>query len=117
MCGTDTKNKSLFNNVNLEKRFCAHHPMRVIQLVMNDALPSLLTDFGHHSISPERLVRAGPVLIFYSDVIAVALCSFFSINPKKKDRVFLEFTRPFTLRYEIQTFSLTFLILRAGTPA
>ena len=65
MRGTDKSSGSLFSYVDLEARIPAHHPLRKIRQVVNDALASLdaafdalYTDFGRPSTTPERLIRA-----------------------------------------------------------
>lgn len=65
MRGTDETRGPLFSYVDLEDRIPAHHPLRKIRQVVNDALASLdadfsavYVDFGRPSIAPERLIRA-----------------------------------------------------------
>jgi len=73
MRGTDETSGSLFSYVDLEERIPAHHPLRKIRQVVNDALASLdaefealYTDFGRPSIAPERLIRASLLQILFS---------------------------------------------------
>jgi len=73
MRGTDETSGSLFSYVDLEERIPAHHPLRKIRQVVNDALVSLdgefealYTDFGRPSIPPERLIRASLLQILFS---------------------------------------------------
>lgn len=73
MRGTDKTSGSLFSYVDLEERIPAHHPLRKIRQVVNDALASLdaefealYTDFGRPSIPPERLIRASLLQILFS---------------------------------------------------
>lgn len=73
MRGTDEASGSLFSYVDLEERVPAHHPLRKIRAVVNDALSSLdedfnavYVDFGRPSIAPERLIRASLIQILFS---------------------------------------------------
>ncbi|XQZ41668.1 IS5 family transposase [Paracoccus yeei] len=73
MRGTDEASGSLFSYVDLEERIPAHHPLRKIRQVVNDALAGLsadfdavYVDFGRPSIAPKRLIRASPVQILFS---------------------------------------------------
>lgn len=73
MRGTDEASGSLFSYVDLEERIPAHHPLRKIRQVVNDALSSLdadfdavYVDFGRPSIAPERLIRASLIQILFS---------------------------------------------------
>ncbi len=73
MRGTDETSGSLFSYVDLEERIPAHHPLRKIRQVVNDALSSLDADFsavyvgfGRPSIAPERLIRASLIQILFS---------------------------------------------------
>ncbi|KJZ30408.1 transposase [Paracoccus sp. S4493] len=73
MRGTDETSGSLFSYVDLEDRIPAHHPLRKIRQVVNDALASLdadfsavYVDFGRPSIAPERLIRASLIQILFS---------------------------------------------------
>lgn len=65
MWGTDEASSAVFGYVDLEEWIPAHHPLRKIRLVVNDALSRLDADFnavwavfGRHSITSERLIRA-----------------------------------------------------------
>lgn len=73
MRGTDETRGPLFSYVDLEDRIPAHHPLRKIRQVVNDALASLdadfsavYVDFGRPSIAPERLIRASLIQILFS---------------------------------------------------
>lgn len=73
MRGTDEASGSLFSYIDLEERIPAHHPLRKIRQVVNDALSSMSTDFdavyvdfGRPSIAPERLIRASLIQILFS---------------------------------------------------
>ena len=73
MRGSDEVTGSLFSYVDLEERVPAHHPLRKIRSVVNDALCSLNGEFdrlyageGRPSIAPERLIRASLLQILYS---------------------------------------------------
>lgn len=73
MRGTDEMSSSLFSYVGLEERIPAHHPLRKLRQVVNDALSSLdadfsgvYVDFGRPSIAPEQLIRAGLIQILFS---------------------------------------------------
>ncbi|RWR04110.1 IS5 family transposase [Paenirhodobacter populi] len=73
MRGTDEASSSLFSYVDLEERIPAHHPLRKVRQVVNDALSSLnadfdavYVDFGRPSIAPERLIRASLIQILFS---------------------------------------------------
>jgi transposase len=73
MRGTDEASGSLFSYVDLEERIPAHHPLRKIRQVVNDALSSMsadfdavYVDFGRPSIAPERLIRASLIQILFS---------------------------------------------------
>jgi len=63
MRGTDETSGSRFNDVDLEERVPARHPLRLIRRIVNDARASLVTEFGalficfgRTSIVPERLM-------------------------------------------------------------
>ena len=73
MRGTDEASGSLFSYVDLEDRVPAHHPLRKVRQIVNDALASLDAEFdrlysaeGRPSIAPERLVRASLIQILFS---------------------------------------------------
>jgi transposase, IS4 family len=73
MRGTDDASGSLFSYVDLEERIPAHHPLRKVRQVVNDALAGLnadfdavYVDFGRPSIAPERLIRASLIQILFS---------------------------------------------------
>jgi transposase len=73
MRGTDETSGSLFSYVDIEERIPAHHPLRKIRRVVNDALASMDAEFdrlyaadGRPSIAPERLLRASLIQILFS---------------------------------------------------
>ena len=73
MRGSDAVSGRLFSYVDLEKRVPASHPLRVIRVIVNDALRSMSADFdglyaplGRESIPPERLLRALLLQALYS---------------------------------------------------
>ena len=73
MRGTDEASGSLFSYVDLEERIPAHHPLRKVRQIVNDALASLDAEFdrlyaaeGRPSIAPERLIRASLIQILFS---------------------------------------------------
>jgi transposase len=73
MRGTDEVTGSLFSYVDLEERVPAHHPLRKVRRIVNDALASLDAEFdrlysaeGRPSIAPERLLRASLLQILFS---------------------------------------------------
>ena len=73
MRGMDEASGSLFSYVDLEERVPAHHPLRVIRRIVNDALASLDAEFdtlytreGRPSIAPERLIRASLLQMLFS---------------------------------------------------
>src|SRR6056297_3271083 len=73
MRGMDEASGSLFIYVDLEERVPAHHPLRVIRRIVNDALASLDAEFdtlytreGRPSIAPERLIRASLLQMLFS---------------------------------------------------
>jgi transposase len=66
-------NRSLFSDVDLEKRIRAAHPLRVIRGIVNATLAALsgefdalYSPFGRESIPPERLLRALLLQAFYT---------------------------------------------------
>ena len=73
MRGSDERSGALFSYVDLEARVPAAHPLRTIQVVVNDALRGLSPGFrdlyariGRPSIPPEQLLRALLLQAFYS---------------------------------------------------
>ena len=73
MRGTDEASGALFSYVDLEERVPAHHPLRVIRRIVNDALAGLDAEFealytkeGRPSIAPERLIRASLLQMLFS---------------------------------------------------
>ena len=73
MRGSDERSGALFSYVDLEARVPAWHPLRVIRVVVNEALMGLSPGFrdlyariGRPSIPPEQLLRALLLQAFYS---------------------------------------------------
>jgi len=73
MRGGDERSGSLFSYVDLEARIDQNHPLRVIRMIVNEALAALAGDFsalysrmGRPSIAPEKLLRAMLLQAFYS---------------------------------------------------
>ena len=73
MRGEDERSGSLFSYVDLEARIDRGHPLRMIRLIVNEALAALGDDFsalnsriGRPSIPPEKLLRAMLLQAFYS---------------------------------------------------
>ena len=73
MRGEDEGSGSLFSYVDLEARIDQNHPLRMIRMIVNEALASLSGEFstlyspsGRPSIAPEKLVRAMLLQAFYS---------------------------------------------------
>src|SRR6056297_1614812 len=73
MRGMDEASGSLFSYVDLEEGVPAHHPLRVIRRIVNEALASLDAEFealytreGRPSIAPERLIRASLLQMLFS---------------------------------------------------
>ena len=73
MWGEDERPGSLFSDVDLEARIDQNHPLRMIRMVVNEALAALAGDFsalysrtGRPSIGPEKLLRAMLLQAFYS---------------------------------------------------
>jgi transposase len=69
----DERSGSLFSYVDLEARVRRDHPLRVIRVLVNEALGGLTSDFaalysgtGRPSIAPEKLLRAMLLQAFYS---------------------------------------------------
>jgi transposase len=69
----DEMQEPLFTTVKLDDFVPADHPLRAIQLLVNDALKRLnglfgviYADSGRASIAPEKLLRALLVQVFYS---------------------------------------------------
>jgi transposase len=73
MRGEDERSGSLFSYVDLEARVGKNHPLRVIRVIVNEALAALAGEFsalyspiGRPSIPPEKLLRAMLLQAFYS---------------------------------------------------
>ena len=73
MRGGDDRSGELFSYVDLEARVRRDHPLRVIRVIVNEALAALERDFatlyspiGRPSIPPEKLLRAMLLQAFYS---------------------------------------------------
>ncbi len=73
MRGEDERSGSLFSYVDLEARVGRNHPLRMIRMIVNEALAALAGDFsalyspmGRPSIPPEKLLRAMLLQTFYS---------------------------------------------------
>jgi transposase len=73
MRGEDERSGELFSYVDLEARVRRDHPLRVIRVIVNEALAALEGDFaglyspiGRPSIPPEKLLRAMLLQAFYS---------------------------------------------------
>ncbi|HEX6507553.1 MAG TPA: IS5 family transposase [Chloroflexota bacterium] len=87
MRGTDLQQGGLFSYVSLESRVPAHHPLRGIKELLDEALSSMSRDFdrvyageGRPSIPPERLVRASTLQILYSIRSERLLCEQLDYN-------------------------------------
>src|SRR5471030_1251975 len=73
MRGEDERSGALFSYVDLEARVGQDHPLRMVRLIVNEALAALADDFsalysrlGRPSIPPEKLLRAMLLQAFYS---------------------------------------------------
>jgi transposase len=73
MRGSDKRSGELFSYIDLEKRVRPDHPLRVIRVLVNDALAGMERDFaalyspiGRPSVPPEKLLRAMLLQAFYS---------------------------------------------------
>src|SRR5471030_136822 len=73
MRGEDERSGALFSYVDLEARVGQDHPLRMVRLIVNEALAVLVSDFsalysrsGRPSIPPEKLLRAMLLQAFYS---------------------------------------------------
>jgi transposase len=73
MRGEDEQSGSLFSYVDFEARIDQNHPLRMIRMIVNEALAALAGDFsalysrmGRPSIAPEKLLRATLLQAFYS---------------------------------------------------
>jgi transposase len=71
--GSDERTGALFSYVDLEARVGKDHPLRLIRMLVNDALAAMAGDFetlysglGRPSIAPEKLLRAMLLQAFYS---------------------------------------------------
>ena len=72
MRGNDVVQESLFTTVHLESFVPPEHPLRLIKLLVDDALKrlnwlfdSIYSEFGRESIPPERLIRAQLLQVLY----------------------------------------------------
>jgi transposase len=73
MRGEDVDQGGLFSYVSMESRVPAHHPLRRVRALLDEALESMNRDFtrvyaegGRESVAPERLVRALVLQVLYS---------------------------------------------------
>ena len=73
MRGNDVVQESLFTTVHLESFVPPEHPLRLIKLLVDDALKrlnwlfdSIYSEFGRESSPPERLIRAQLLQVLYS---------------------------------------------------
>lgn len=73
MRGTDAMQESLFTMAKLDDFVPSDHPLRAIQVLVNQALGrlnglfnSIYADTGRESIAPEKLMRALLLQVFYS---------------------------------------------------
>ncbi|MEZ5614400.1 MAG: IS5 family transposase [Rhodocyclaceae bacterium] len=73
MRGTDAMQENLFTVAKLDDFVPSDHPLRAIQVLVNDALGrlnglfnSIYADTGRESIAPEKLMRALLLQVFYS---------------------------------------------------
>jgi transposase len=73
MRGGDERSGSLFSYVDLEARVGRDHPLRMLRMVVNEALAALSGEFsalyarmGRPSIPPKKLLRAMLLQAFYS---------------------------------------------------
>ena len=73
MRGTDAMQESLFTVAKLDDFVPSDHPLRAIQVLVNEALGglndlfnSIYADTGRESIAPEKLMRALLLQVFYS---------------------------------------------------
>jgi transposase len=89
LLGTEEVSGSLFSLVDLEDRIPVKQTLRNIRRVVNDALASLVAEFGalyvdfcRPSIAPERLIRASLIQILFSGRLErVAFNRFRSLRP------------------------------------
>jgi transposase len=72
MRGSDEQSGKLFSYVDFEQRIPARHPLRVIRVIVNEALADLgpafeaaYSNIGRPSIAPERLLRALLLQLFH----------------------------------------------------
>ena len=72
MRGSDVRSGKLFSYVDLEERVPAHHPLRAIRVIVDDALAALsgefqaiYSDIGRPSIPPEKLLRTLLLQVFH----------------------------------------------------
>jgi len=87
MRGTDVQQGGMFSYVSLEARVPSSHPLRVIKMLLDEALAGMSRDFervyaaeGRPSIPPERLVRASTLQILYSIRSERLLCEQLDYN-------------------------------------
>ena len=73
MRGADERGEGLFSYVDLEAPVPAYHPLRAIQVLVDEALAALSADFAslysktrRPSIAPEKLLRALLLQVFYT---------------------------------------------------
>ena len=73
MCGDDLQQQPMFSYISLEARVPKDHPLRPIQIMVDNALTELAPLFdkmylhtGRPSIPPEHLLRALLLQILYS---------------------------------------------------
>ena len=73
MRGTDGMQESLFTVAKLDDFVPATHPLRKIQVLVNEALSrmnslfnAIYADSGRDSIAPEKLMRSLLLQVFYS---------------------------------------------------
>jgi len=73
MRGADSMQESLFTVTTLDDFVPADHPLRLIRVLVNDALTAMNAQFnaiyadsGRDSIAPEKLIRALLLQVFYS---------------------------------------------------
>lgn len=87
MRGADVQQGAMFSYVSLEARVPAHHPLRGVKALLDEALAAMSRDFervyakeGRPSIPPERLVRASTLQILYSIRSERLLCEQLDYN-------------------------------------
>lgn len=87
MRGVDAMQESLFTVTKLEDYVPADHPLRMVRLLVNEALlrlnglfDTIYADSGRESIAPEKLMRALLLQIFYSVRSERMLCEQMKYN-------------------------------------